>query len=41
MNAEIVARLQQSFVPRVELTRGEVVAIVKATVEEVARRKGR
>jgi hypothetical protein len=41
MNAEIVARLQQSFVPRTELTRAEVLAVVKATVEELARRKGR
>lgn len=38
MNAEIVARLQQSFGPRVGLKRAEVVAIVKATVEELAER---
>lgn len=38
VNAEIVARLQQSFVARTELTRAEVLTIVKATVEEMTRR---
>jgi len=39
VNAEIVARLQQSFVSRVELTHTEVVAVVRATLDELERRK--
>lgn len=41
MNAEIVARLQASFVPRAELTWAEVVAVVKATLDELAQRPPR
>jgi predicted transcriptional regulator len=39
MNAEIVTRLEASFVPRSELTRAEVAAVVRATLDELAKRK--
>lgn len=38
VNAEIVARLLESFVPHAELTRAEVVAVVKETVDELVHR---